>query len=376
MKKIRLAEELEQNLLQAARLGVIPIEDLDPEEFSKKAKAVYLAINHLFKKRVPPPLKVESIQLAASSLLGIPKGSVTRYLADISSTDPGAEVRTILRSAREKSLLVSLLNEAGSQLATGDLRLSDLGRLIDKGVGSGDPIKSFSSQVVDKFPVPPKGFSLGSLKKISEITNGLFGIWVIGGEPGLGKSTLSFQIALDVAKNHPVAYYDLDGTGEAYVLDRARQIFRNNVKDFKRSTNQFYFRPSIVSLESDLAFLKPPALLVLDSVQTLPTSIKYSKQSLDDWLKRFKGIAQKGFAILLVSEKARSEYGEANLSGYKGSGDIEYAGTMCVQLLEDPDDNELVQFHIMKNRHGRDKGHITNLERDDKRVFWFEEVGK
>jgi hypothetical protein len=376
MKKIKLAEELEQNILQAIRLGLVAPDIVEKEELSKKAQAVYLAINHLLKKKVPTPIKTSSIQLAATTLLGVPPGAVTRYLGGIESTDPGVEVQAILRSAREKALLVGLINTAGAQLASGDVHLSDLTQSLERGAGAGDPIVSLGDRVKDRFPKPPVGFPLGSLPKISDITNGLFGIWIIGGEPGLGKSTLSFQIALDVAENYDAVYYDLDGTGESYFLERARHIFRDNIKAFKKATSRLFFRPTISTLESDLNVIKPPALLVVDSVQTLPTSVKFSKQSLDDWIRRFKNLTKKGYAIMFISEKARSEYGEANLSGYKGSGDLEYGGTMCAQLLADPDDEDIVQYHIMKNRHGKDKGHITDLERDEKRIFWFKEVGK
>ena len=87
-------------------------------------------------------------------------------------------------------------------------------------------------------------------------------------------------------------------------------------------------------------------------------------------------MSKKDVIPILVSEQNRAAYGEAKMSGYKGSGDIEYAGSLCIQLLQDDDaceSDDPVQVHIVKNRHGTKKGHVIDLIRDKRRQFWFNE---
>ena len=370
--KIVLSPDLEKALLRAIAEGVCPADVVVPEELSKKAKVIYGSIKHLLDKKARPPLKPASILLTAASLYGAPKDLVKDYLRSFKEFETGSEIQTILRTAREKATLVSLINEAGGQLAAGDLRVSDLARLLNRKeyVEQSAP---FSDEISDVFPKPPSGIKIQSLPVISETTRGIFGVWIVGGEPGTGKSTLSWQLALDVGSRLPVLYYDLDGTGRDWFRERTRYIVNDSIKQFKKLTARLHYRENIRTLDEDLVSIKAPAMLVIDSVQTLPTSIKFSKQSLDEWIKKFKDLSQRGYALLLISEKPRSQYGEANVSGYKGSGDLEYGGSVCLQLLGEEDDEDTVQCHVVKNRHGKGKGHIINLERDAKRVFWFAE---
>lgn len=370
--KITLSPDLEKALLRAIAEGVCPVDVVVPEELGKKAKVIYGSIKHLLDKKAVPPLKPASILLTAANLYGAPKDLVKDYLRSFKEFETGREIRTILRTSREKAILVSLINEAGGQLASGGLRLSDLQRLLDKDsyVEQSTP---FSSDVTNTFPKPPSGINIRSLPIISAATRGVFGVWIIGGEPGAGKSTLSWQLALDIGSRLPVIYYDIDGTGRAWFRERTRSIVGGNIRLFRKLTSRLYYRENIRTLDEDLTAVKPPAMIVVDSTQTLPTSVKYQKQSLDEWIKKFKDLSQRGYVVLLISEKPRSQYGEAHISGFKGSGDLEYGGSVCIQLLEEEDDEDSIQCHIVKNRHGKGKGHIINLERDLKKIFWFKE---
>lgn len=378
--KIKLASDLEKALLRAIAEGVCPPEAVVSEELSKKARVVYEAIIYLLKKRVSPPLRPASILLTAQSLFGVDQEEFKSYLSSFKDLETGSEVSAILRAARDKAALVALINESGQQLAKGHLDVSSLSRHLDRAVYAAESIHSLSSSIKDKFPTPPKGIPIRSLPIISEASNGLIGVWIIGGEPGLGKSTLGYQIALDASREIPAIYYDLDGTGREYLIERSRLISLNSVSTFRKLTKHFYLRENIASLDDDIASLRvryPEShiLIVIDSLQTLPTSLKYHKESLDGWIKRFKDMTKKRLVFLCVSEQNRAFYGEAKMSGYKGSGDIEYAGSLCVQLIqeEDADESDPVQFHIVKNRHGKRKGHVADLERDTKRIFWFTE---
>jgi hypothetical protein len=375
--KITLDPNLERALLRAEAEGVVNTDIVDSKELSKKGKAVHDAITHLLKKGAKPPLHPASIALTAHSLSGFPKSSADSYLKSFREFQTGEEIATILQTAREKAALVDVINQAGEQLASGVLNVSDLSRSLDFGstTRSGHNFESLSKRVGDKFTKPPSGHDIVSLPEISKATNGLAGIWVVGGEPGLGKSTLALQIALDVAREVPAAYIDIDGTGEAYFIDRLRSIYGNDIGRFKKATKSFFYRESIDDLDqlTTSGSFKAPGLIIVDSIQTLPVNFKYSKEAMDNWLRRFKLLSQRGYAMLLISEKSRAQYGSAELGGYKGTGDIEYSGTLCAHVLADDDNDDLLKFIIVKNRHGPRKGHIVNLIRDSEKTFWFAE---
>lgn len=376
--KIKLASDLEKALLRSIAEGVCRPDIVEPQELSKTAQQTYESICYLLKKKVEPPLKPASILLTAQSLFGVDKDDFKNYLRTFSDLDTGSEVESILRSAREKQLLVKLINEAGNQLSKGHLNVRDIARLVESNEAGTNPIASMALSVHNEFPKPPKGIPIRSLPILSEATNGLIGVWIIGGEPGLGKSTLAFQLALDAAIEHPSLYYDLDGTGHVWLLDRVRCIAGDSLKTFRKLTERFYLRENITTLDDDISSIRKEygpgkIVVVVDSLQTLPSSIKYKKESLDSWINRFKQLSKQDIVIIGVSEQNRAHYGEATMGGFKGSGDIEYAGSLCMQLLqeEDANENDPVEAHIVKNRHGRKKGHVVDLERDKKKVFWF-----
>jgi len=117
-----------------------------------------------------------------------------------------------------------------------------------------------------------------------------------------------------------------------------------------------------------------PALIIIDSLQTLPTNLSHRRSSLDKWLVDFKSIHKRGFTFVLVSEVGRNSYGEPGLDSFKETGEIEYACSFGCILTGDPEEeDEPVTFTIVKNRHSKKKGHLLDLERDEKKTFWFNE---
>lgn len=376
--KIKLAADLEKALLRSIAEGVCRPDVVEPEELSKTARQTYESICYLLKKKAETPLKPASILLTAQSLFGVDRDEYKSYLKSFADLDTGSEVESILRSAREKQLLVKIINEAGQQLSNGHLNVRDISRIMENNETAASAPKALALSVQNEFPKPPTGIPIRSLPLLSEATNGLIGVWIIGGEPGLGKSTLAFQLALDAASEYPALYYDLDGTGHVWLLDRVRSIAGDSLKTFRKLTERFYLRDGIGTLDDDIAGIRKEygqgkVVVVIDSLQTLPSSIKYKKESLDSWINRFKQLSKQDIVIIAVSEQNRAHYGEAVMGGFKGSGDIEYAGSLCMQLLQDEDanENDPVEVHIVKNRHGRRKGHVVDLERDNKKVFWF-----
>ena len=378
--KIKLAADLEKALLRSIAEGVCKPDVVDVNELSEKARCAYESMCYLMKRKAEPPLKPASILLTAQSKFGVDADEFKDYLRSFDDLDTGKEIHDILKSAREKQLLVHLINTAGEQLAKGHLDVSEIENLVLRQNTSSSAIAALSDAVEDEFPIPPTGVPIRSLPHLASATNGLIGVWIVGGEPGLGKSTLAFQLALDAGRDIPSLYYDLDGTGQVWLMDRVRRIAQGNMKTFKKLTQRFYLRENIYTLDDDLHFLRKthgdgPLLVTIDSLQTLPASVKYRKESLDVWIQRFKNLTKQNVIVLAVSEQNRAHYGEANMGGFKGSGDIEYAGSLCIQLIQPPDADEQdpVEVHIVKNRHGTKKGHVINLVRDEKREFWFRE---
>jgi hypothetical protein len=196
-------------------------------------------------------------------------------------------------------------------------------------------------------------------------------MWAIGGEPAVGKSALAWQVTLDVAlQNVPVLYYDFEN-GFQVLMDRTRSIFKGNLDRIREATNKVYIRESIRSLDSDLARLAPPALVVIDSIQKLPGSVEYRRSSLDRWIHRLEALKKRGYYVLLVSEISRGNYGsEAYIGAYKESGEIEYSADMGVHLL---DGGGLgVNAVIVKNRHRPFRGPVALLQR--KNDWYLKEV--
>ena len=184
----------------------------------------------------------------------------------------------------------------------------------------------------------------------------------------MGKTTLALQIAVSVGLNEPVLYYDFEN-GSDVLLYHLAQVFRGNIGKIRKALQRVYFRESIRTLESDLAAVGSPALIIIDSVQKLPTSVDNRRTSLDRWVHRLEALKKRGYQVLLISEKGRAEYNTATIKGFKETGEIEYSADMGMQLLES--DNDRIEVHIVKNRHKKERGYLCDLTRQND--WWFQE---
>jgi hypothetical protein len=374
MMKLTLSPVLEKQLILGVLRGVVPLSLLSSDELSKDGKAVLRGIKLLIDSGASD-LESGAVLLAATSL-GADKEATRAYLRSFKDVAVGSDVEALGRAARSKEALVNLINEASEQLASGDLDAAKIETLLSSASIEPDSKPTIlADEITDHFPDPPKGLTIRSLPKINEATNGLGGIWIIDGAPGLGKSTLGLQLALDIGKNHDVFFYDIDGTGKAWTIERIRTIVGGDVDTFKRVTARLRYRDQSRTIWSDLKTITEPALVVWDSIQALATqSVNYRRQTVDKWLGEAKELTKKGHSVLLISEVARSNYDAPSLSASKESGGIEYAGAIVVHLIGEPDEDAPIEFHVMKNRHGKRKGHIINLKRDAQRELWFNEA--
>ncbi len=178
-----------------------------------------------------------------------------------------------------------------------------------------------------------------------------------------------------------VLYYDFE-QGEHAMLSHIAEVFDRKITKVKGATENFFLRDSTRTIGDDMRAVPPPALLVLDSLQKIPTSVEFRRGGIDKWIHRLEAWKRQGYTVLAVSEILRSTYRESQrdapqgrMGAFKESGEIEYAADFGAQMFSVPDMEGTVEFHIVKNRHRLAKGHLFDLERTDQ-AWWFRETGR
>lgn len=365
-KKVRfvpLSAELEKLALCAVMRGLVPETEVYEEELSKLGKLVLKSVAHLRGyEGCPDELSAATVQTTAAEILGADHREVRSYVQACFGLGAGKETSALLRAVRQKTILVEVLNEAGNQLASGSLDLGKISLSLESD-NSVPTLLSASDMLVNGIPPEPTGVPLRSLPLLTQASGGLMGMWAIASEAGVGKSTLAVQIALEYQRYGPVLYYDMEN-GPHVMLYRIGARFRMDVEKTRRFTQHLYFRESIGQLNEDLrAFKQHKCLIVVDSLQKLPTSVKDRRGSLDAWVHRFERLKKKGHTILLISEKNREEYGSATQRGFKETGEIEYSADFGFHMLPDKDLPTLSKIVIVKNRHRPTNGNVCSLER-------------
>ena len=377
-KFVPLSDDLERLALGAIMRGLVPPSDLNEEELSKLGKLTLRAITNLREDPdAPDILDPVSVRTVASELLGGDRRELGLFIKACNSTCAGMEVRDILRSVREKSLLVDVLNETGNQLATGRLDIGRIGELVSSQETGSVTLSSASEMLRDGIPPEPKGASLPSLRHLTESSGGLIGMWAVAAEAGVGKSTLALQIAVDYCRplkngyRRPCLYYDFEN-GPDIMLHRLGKRYKMNVEVTQEASETIYFRESIRTLNADVKqFSGHKCLIIVDSLQKLPTSVEHRRTSLDSWVHRLEALKKKGHRILIISEKNREEYGKASQRGFKETGEIEYSADFGFHLVSDKYDPSTFGIFIVKNRHRPITGRICSLVRVNN--FGFEE---
>lgn len=369
-KIIKISEDLELSLLHAIIKGIVSPDVVTPEELSKPGRIALASVQALD----PEARSFHSVLLHAVEVLSAPADAMGDYMGRVSGSEAGSEASVILSKVRDKQVLIELINEAGSQLSKGSMDLALLGGVLQRSSEVSDSISSVSDIVKDGLPETPVGQRLRSLPILSAKSGGLYGMWAIAGEPGVGKSALAWQISLDVSPALPTLYYDFEN-GFAVMMDHTKQIFQNDLERIRNATSRIYYRDDIRTLDADLLSVPPPALVVIDSVQKLPTNFMYHKSGLDKWVHRLEYLKKRGYHVLLVSEVPRSQYNsDAYIGAFKETGEIEYAANLGLQLLPIPPTGEIVEAYIVKNRHRPYKGFAVNMKRDPQRVWIWKEM--
>ena len=233
---------------------------------------------------------------------------------------------------------------------------------------------------------PRSGFDLLDSK-----LRGIHGVSVLGGMPGVGKTTLALQIASQTAELEGTAV--LWASAEMHrhdVLERlaARMAFEqdSSTTDFKALKQRFAKVGAMVAVDdgrtapldlcrSTRKLMKQTSadhgLLVVDSLQAVvmrhggadgTDSMKLSIDgTLDDM---YQAAYRGGFAVLLISHVPKGMENRGGVFGYSGSGGIDYLADTTLQLVdplqEDGDDEPdptppesvMRELRVIKQRFG------------------------
>ena len=365
--------DLEKAILYAVMHGTMSLKNVNKDELSKLGRTIYTALAGLVKDGSlnGDGIHARTVWLAATEVHNADPAEVKGYLKEIENGEI-PEIQSIHGALSRKRIITKLVNEASDQVASGDYSILALKGLIDAHTHSRNTLLPLSSQM-GKDIQPPAGIPIPCLSRITEATGGLYGLWLIGGEPAAGKSTLALQISLSIGRRRPVLYYDFEqGTG--VIKWHVHKALEGDKDKIREATSQLYIRHSMSSLESDLDMLDCPCLVVVDSVQKVASSVTFRRESLEQWVHKLEALKKYGHHIILVSEKNRGTYGNASLQGYKETGELEYAADTAFDMLKpEEEDGSRVELHITKNRHYPKRGFITTLTRQNS--WWFVEEG-
>jgi hypothetical protein len=368
---IRLSPELEKTLLAGVLYGAVDLATVDSAELSAQGILVFRAARDLLLNGNTPPLQLAEMSLVLTDVYGMGRDEARALLDGVKATLPAAGgAEEVVRKLRERHALVTVANAASRQIQLGEYDPSKLLEAVAATVSTARPI-TLADQIGDTMPAPPRRIPLSGLPGFSDrIGGGFVGLTVVSGEPAVGKSDLVLQTAVDAGRFLPVLYYDLDN-GVPTIVDKLRRMIGDRedplglIRDLTKSV---YLRDSMRTLDSDLAYIPPPALVVVDIFQALPTPAEYERQGLAHWIHRLGALRRRGYVILVVSEVARSSYGNVGMGAFKGSGEIEYVADLACQMI--PTQNG-AEVHVVKNRHGAFKGLCTTLVRG-KGLLWTE----
>lgn len=315
---------------------------------------------------------VRGLYAALRKVVGTKPGPYTddEVLSCTSSSDRVSVVATLLE-LRHRRALLGAIEEASSQLARGHYDLARVAS-VSTVLPVAAPPTPLSERAKSGGIHPPSGVRV-PYQSIQHATGGIIGMWVLGGETGVGKSTLAFNLALAAAKDgKPVLYYDAEN-GEDVLLYRLSVAYKDTAK-IAKAVEKIYVRPSIKTLDSDLLYVPPPALVVVDSAQKYGYELggKSYREAINSLIRKLEILKRSGYAVVLVSEISRASYGQVSNAGYAETRELEFSADVAAQVVLQDDE---VEFHITKNRHRPRRGFVTLLRRTHEWLFEEVEAG-
>ncbi len=362
--RLPLNPDLEKAVLCGIIHGEVALEKVTLEELSKDGQYVYTALKEFDRTR---PITPKGIYLHATEVLGADGQDFRTYLKAVTAAHV-PQVESVLDALSRKTIINDLVNEASAQVSGGQYSLLALKGLLERHTSERSTLVSLSRDM--EHVEPPTGLQLPGLDSFNEHVGGLFGMMVLCGGPGVGKSTLALTMAcLTSALHRPVLYYDFE-QGKSVIRWHIHQGLQGHARKIKDATRRLYIRSNVGLLERDLEMVNEPALVIVDSIQKVAKGLTFRRESLENWVHKLEGLKHEGHYVLAVSEKNRAHYDEPSMNGAKETGEIEYAAdTMLDVMLPNPEDSTRVDVHVVKNRHYPFKGHLTTLNRVN--GFWF-----
>lgn len=245
-----------------------------------------------------------------------------------------------------------------------------------------------------------QGFSTG-FPVLDDKLMGLRGLVLLGAAPGVGKSTFCLNVGIHVAidiEGASVLYCDIENGRNIVMLRMLSNLCGQTIEQlrgqrksewetwqadleeklpgFYLTTDHALMRPEIIERQIQ-QIGADKTLVVLDSLQKLPSLEKQRRDSIDAWLRALERIKQDpSIVILLVSELSRGEHGvnykKPSLNAFKESGDIEYSADVALQFTEAKVPG-LVALHCVKNRLGKG-GHMANYSYEQFKYWRWVEV--
>lgn len=345
----QISYDLEKLVVAALVRGLVGLDVVPKDALSKEGKEIVAGVDYLLKLGHKTPISRGTALSAAVDVGGGDRAALAEYMSAVMKEGGGKEVGAILEAIAEQNTLTEIVNEANRQLAERTFSPTSFAPLL--AVKPKDRLVPAGELLVDgQLPPIPSGVPV-SLPTLQEVSGGVFGVWVIGGKAKAGKSTLAVQLAVEVSQTVPVIYYDMEN-GEQVLLYRLGKAL-GSAQAVKEATKQFYLRRSTKTLEQDLAHVPAPAVIVIDSLQKLPTKMDQRRTGLDHWLGRFEALKAAGYTIMIVSEVN-------GFGGYKETSEIGYTADFAFQVENHGDYASLL---VTENRHRQQTGHICDVER-------------
>ncbi len=150
--------------------------------------------------------------------------------------------------------------EERSLLKTKPKTSSQIKKVIPRGV-------SKLKKTVDKTRI------FSGLNEVDNVVGGFipYGVYLFGGEPGVGKSTLFMQIALDLAAREKQVFYISSEESESQLLSRFERLAKERYDLTKLDKYLKVACTNVVEEILDVLYEKTPAFCVFDSIQGFTT---------------------------------------------------------------------------------------------------------
>ncbi len=415
------SNEAERAVLAAVLLRPELLDELDLEPttfYSDRHRRIFACYRELASRRSPIDLRTVQALLEESGELESIGGLAYLSGLDLDLPDLGRAptYAGIVRDRARRRRLTELGRRVIEQALTGERELPEIVREtrfgledLEGGFGGSEHQSgaALTSSVLDQarerwqlrrdegttvFGLPTGIPRLD--KKLSGLNQGLH---ILAGAPGMGKTSLALQIALHVARTHPVLYVSFENSGESLTLkavcshagissfdafrgtadpdlleraaaELAPQLNRLTLVDGSPALTVGKLRS--LALKSMEQSSSRRCLLVVDYVQLMAKtvaelrSISDVRGKVDTLTGELIALGKRlGSPILVLSSQSRSGggYGSGggrdSLDSLKESGDLEFGGDVVMFLTEDKERGSTpparaVHLSIKKHRHG------------------------